>query len=114
MGRAAFKAVEVRQRAWWVRLLPLPPVIVKNHVVTTDYRIDPPSDPPNLNRLQPQHSQRSIPRRRILGDQTDCETNNRVQAGDIAAISDAVLAGTITYEDSVTPAAAPNAASPRQ
>ena len=25
VGRAAFKAVEVRIRAWWVRLLPLPP-----------------------------------------------------------------------------------------
>ena len=26
MGRAAFKAVEARDRAWWVRLLPLPPL----------------------------------------------------------------------------------------
>ena len=25
MGCAAFKAVEARLRAWWVRLLPLPP-----------------------------------------------------------------------------------------
>ena len=25
VGRTAFKAVEVRNRAWWVRLLPLPP-----------------------------------------------------------------------------------------
>ena len=26
VGCAAFKAVEVRIRAWWVRLLPLPPI----------------------------------------------------------------------------------------
>ena len=28
VGCAAFKAVEVRIRAWWVRLLPLPPYLI--------------------------------------------------------------------------------------
>ena len=35
MGCAAFKAVEARLRAWWVRLLPLPP----NHLPTLSFRI---------------------------------------------------------------------------
>ena len=32
VGCAAFKAVEVRLRAWWVRLLPLPPFSVAENI----------------------------------------------------------------------------------